>query len=276
MDKLVSLFEKLQNEKLPVNRLKKCDYRIETIEGRPCVVAKKAGSCPHRALMLFFGGGYFMPPDKGDYANIVEIANTTDTEVWFPLYPLAPKARMSVTMKCVLAVYQKMLDLYSAEKIVLYGNSSGAALCLYLCMYIQKNQYAIPFPKHLIMVSPGMQLPPSRQQRERMKELEKTDYMIPIKFCNDIPRVLLDEETKYLFNPFFFDWTGYPDMDVFYGTCEIFSAYIPDFQKTADKSDVKLTIHLGEGMMHCWTQLSGTTEGKEAREKIYDIIKSIG
>jgi len=37
----------------------------------------------------FFDGGYFMPPDNGDYSNILDIANSTDSEVWFPLYPLA-------------------------------------------------------------------------------------------------------------------------------------------------------------------------------------------
>lgn len=276
MDRLVSLFEKLQSGNIPDNRLKgKCDYRIEVIEGRPCVIVKKLGSSPKRALMLFFGGGYFMPPDKKDYANIIEIANTTDTEVWFPLYPLAPKAKMSATMKCVLAVYEKMLEKYLPQKIIFWGNSSGAALCLHICMYIQKNQYPIAFPQHLIMVSPGMQLPPSQQQLKRMKELEKTDYMIPIKFCNEIPRVLLDEDTKYIFNPFSFDWTGYPDMDIFYGTNEVFSAYITDIEKSAKAGNVNLRLHLGDGMMHCWTQLGGTNEGRASRNEIYEIIRLI-
>lgn len=100
---------------------------------------------------------------------------------------------MSKTIEVVLEVYKSMLNNYSSDKIIMQGNSSGASFGLFLCMYIKKEKLDIPYPKHLIMLSPGMQLPPNKEQLSKMKKLQKTDYMIPIKFCKDISRVLLDE-----------------------------------------------------------------------------------
>ena len=182
---------------------------------------------------------------RGDYANIVEIANKTDTEVWFPLYPLAPKAKMSKTIEVVLEVYKSMLNNYSSDKIIMQGNSSGASFGLFLCMYIKKEKLDIPYPKHLIMLSPGIQLPPNKEQLSKMKKLQKTDYMIPIKFCKDISRVLLDEKTNYLFTPFDIDLTGFPDMDVYYGDHEVFYAYKEDVIRAAKKQMWILRCILG-------------------------------
>ena len=276
LDKVVRFFEKMQTNKVPEKFLKgKCDYSIKYFNGNPCVIARKKASKPKRALMLFFGGGYFMPPDGGDYANIVEIANKTDTEVWFPLYPLAPKTKMSGTINMVLEVYKSILKEYPANKIIMQGNSSGASFGLFLCMYIKKEKLDIPYPKHLIMLSPGMELPPSKKQLIKMEKLQKTDYMIPIRFCKDISRILLDEKTDYLFQPFNMDWTNFPDMDVYYGDHELFYAYAEDVVEAARKASVNLKMHIGKGMMHCWPQLSKTVEGKESRKEIFNIIKSI-
>lgn len=276
LDKLVRFFEKIQTAKIPEKKLKgKCDYRIISIQGSPCVIAGKSGSKPERAVMLFFGGAYFMPPDGGDYSQIAEICNLTNSEVWFLLPPMAPAHKMSVTMDCIMEAYQELLKHFSADKIVLYGNSSGAATCLYVCLYIRKLQLGLPYPEHLIMVSPGMTMPPTKEQQEKMRLLENTDYLIPLKFCTDIGRILFDEQSSFLADPFTLDWKGFPDMDIFYGTHELFYAYSTDIEKACNAGNVRHQMHYGEGMMHCWTQLSMTREGRSGRQEIYGIIRSV-
>lgn len=271
----VSLLGKMQSDKVKERYLKgKCDYRIERIGGRPCVIAKKANGQPQRAILMFFGGGFILSPDEKDYDNLVDYANATNSEIWFPLYPLAPRFSMRGMIESLMAVYRTMLETWPAQQILFMGNSSGAANCLYICMYIKENRLELPYPAHLIMISPGLCIPPTAEQIDRMKKKEKTDHLIPIKFCRGIKDILMrgSPELNYLADTLSYDWTNFPSMDVFYGTAEIFSAYTPDLIQHAKDCAIDLEMHLGQDMMHCWPQVR-TPEGLQARQEIKDIIK---
>ena len=46
--------------------------------------------------------------------------------------------------------------------------------------------------------------------------------------------------------------TGFPPIDIFYGTRKVMIAYLKDFRKVCRKYEVELNVHLGKGMTHCW------------------------
>jgi monoterpene epsilon-lactone hydrolase len=274
-DKMVSNLGKRQNAKSPSRKLKKrYEYQTKTIGGQPCYIVR-AKKKAEKAVLLFFGGGYFMPPDQGDFSLAGEIAERTGVEVYFPIYPLAPKYALTDTVKSVADVYREMLRYYEPHKIVFMGNSSGAAFCLTLCLYIWHEKLSVPLPGRLIMFSPGLQMPPNEAQIERMKRQEKTDTMIPVTFCKNIHRVLVDEDSAYLLRVFDASWEGLPEMDVFFGDQELFYAYIPDIERAAKEGHTKVHIHIGEKMMHCWPMLGFTKEAKQTRAETYEIIRSV-
>lgn len=275
-DKMVKKFSNRQNIKGPSAKLrKKYDYQRKMIGDQPCYIVNAKENKAEKAVLLFFGGGYFMPPDQGDFALAGEITESTGAEVYLPIYPLAPKYNLIDTVKSVTDVYQEMLRYYGAEKIVFMGNSSGAAFCLTACLYIRHEKLPVPFPGRLIMLSPGLQMPPNEVQISRMKQQEKKDTMIPIVFCKNIHRVLVDEDSGYLMRAFDTSWEGLPEMDVYFGSCELFYAYIPDVEEAAKRGDVRVHIHIGENMMHCWPMLGFTREGKQTRTEIYEIINTV-
>ena len=53
-----------------------------------------------------------------------------------------------------------------------------------------------------------------------------------------------------ILSPILSDLTGFPPIDIFYGTREVMIAYLKDFQSVCKKYGVKLNTHIGKGMMH--------------------------
>lgn len=274
-DRMVRKFETHQTVKEPSSRLMKVyRYRKEIIGGQPCYIA--GSNCnADKAVLLLFGGGYIMPPDQGDFSFAGKIAACTGADVYLPMYPLAPKHQLIDTMKSVTDVYREMLRHYEARKIIFIGNSSGAAFCLSLCLFIRHEKLSLPFPHRLIMLSPGFEMPPSEAQTKRMVKQEKRDTIIPVSFCKNIHRVLVNEDNAYLLHAFDASWEGLPEMDIYYGDCELFYAYIPDVEQAAEAGNVNVHIHVGKDMMHCWPMLGFTREGKATRTEIYKIIASL-
>lgn len=278
LEKLMQSYVKKQdNIKVPAEKMAK-DYNFEKteIEGYDCYITKQKNSTPKKALLYIFGGGYILPCDPGDFVLCGQFADNTQREVWFPIYPLAPRFKTIDAVKCVLAVYKKMLEKYEAEDIEFFGTSSGGGLVLSTLMYIKQENLDVPMPKHLVLQSPGLQVPPSKEQYEEMLKRKKYDVMIPPDFFNKIAPYLADEDTLYLLSPLLFDISGFPSMDIIYGTHEVMIAYAKDMEKHAKKYDVPVTFHIGKDMMHCWCAMEMTPEGKQARKNIFKMINEEG
>ncbi len=115
------------------------EYRIEIVGERPCLIASPIGTKPKRALLFFYGGGYYRTPDRKDFEYLVQVVRRTQTEVWFPLYPLAPEADISMIMEHAVKVYREILKTWHPQDIVWQGNSSGGTTCIYLCMKLRHD-----------------------------------------------------------------------------------------------------------------------------------------
>ena len=268
-----SYIPKQDNIKIPVAKIKKSyDFDRRVIDSTDCYVTKQKGTHPDKALLYIFGGGYFIPCDPGDFTFGGQFADNTNREVWFPIYPLAPRYKLIDSVKSVLAVYQEMLKSYRAEDIVFFGTSSGGGLALSLLIYIKENKLDIPMPKHLVLQSPGLQVPPSDKQLAIMKQIEDKDVMIAPEFFNVIGKLLTDEKDAYLLSPILYDITGFPSMDIIYGSWEVMYAYLEDMKKHCKECGVSLKAHVGEEMMHCWLAMDMTPEGKQARQDVFQMI----
>ena len=269
-------YQKKRKYKIPEDYLQTvCDYKIETIAGRGCLIAKPYGAVPERAVLLFYGGGYFKTPDRADFDYLVQVVRETKSEVWFPLYPLAPEADIAVIMEHAEEVYRQMLLKWKPEDIVWQGNSSGGTTCLYLCMKIKHDGEVLPYPSRILMLSPAVQMPPSEEQTQKMKELEDGDLVLSAKYCHSIAEILYHPDYDYLCRPFEFDWTGFPPMMVLFGSREIFSVFVPEIREASRKYRVPLKGHIGKDMMHCWPLYGNTEAGKRAKIKMLSFICGI-
>lgn len=259
--------------KVPMKELRpRYEVIRRVISGTVCFVIRPRGTKPQKAVLYLFGGGYILPPDSGDLILCGEIAGHTGAEVWFPLYPMAPSHTLAETLESTRRVYGAMLKRHKAKEIRFFGTSSGGGQCLSLCMYMRSRYPKMPLPGRLVLQSPGLQVPPSRKQMERMNELSPLDVMIPPVFFESIAPVLAEGDDGWLLSPILADLTGYPPIDIFYGTHEVMIAYLEDFRQTCARCGVRLTEHIGEGMMHCWGAMSFVPEARAVRQEYFKAL----
>ena len=260
--------------KVPYKKLTpKFEIDRKEIDGTVCYVVRMRGRKPERAVLYLFGGGYILPPDPGDIVLCSEIAENCDAEVWFPLYPMAPSHRLVETLGSTLKVYQEILRAYSPDKVRFFGTSSGGGQAMSLCTWIRHEHPDIPLPGKQVLQSPGLQVPPSDEQKRKMEQLKSRDVMIPPRFFNNIAPVLATGDEAYLLSPVLDDLSGYPPIDLFYGTEEVMIAYLDDMKAACERAGVTLKVHIGEGMMHCWGAMSFVPEAKAVRQEYFSALR---
>lgn len=261
-----------QAVKLPRSIDRKCTLSEgKTGEHRYFVLSKK-NVRPQKAVLYLFGGGYILPPDKGDFLFAVETAEETAAEVWFPVYPLLPRYKLVDAVRMVMGIYERMLERFPAEKITFLGFSSGGALAYSICIQNKQEGFRYPMPGKLILISSGTQLPPSGEQIKEMERLAPMDPMIAPSFFQNIAPLLTSEEDRYLLSPALYDLTGFPELVLYFGTHEVMLAFLPAIQAAAERASVKHTVHIGDGLCHCWPMLGFTKEGRQTRKEIYKSV----
>ena len=166
-----------------------------------------------------------------------------------------------------------MLKTYSSEDIRFFGTSSGGGQAMSLCVYIRQKHPDVSLPGKLVLQSPGLQVPPSEKQKAEMEKLKKDDVMIPPRFFDNIAPVLASESEEDLLSPILNDLTGFPPIDIFYGTKEVMIAYLPDMEEACAKYSVPLYEHIGEGMMHCWGAMEFVPEAKSVRQEYFKALR---
>ena len=274
-EKLLETYRIKQKKPLAVPHKRMDDFDIitKTVEGTTVYVVRKKGAMPQKAVLYLFGGGYILPPDPGDIVLSGQIAKETDAEVWFPIYPMAPEHTLAETVRNTLQVYREILKSYPSENVRFFGTSSGGGLAMSVCVYIRHEQLDVALPGKLVLQSPGLQVPPSEEQKEEMKKREKADIMIPPRFFDRIAPVLATGDDTYLLSPLLADLTGFPPIDIFYGTREVMIAYLKDFKKVCRQYGVELNVHIGRGMMHCWGAMEFVPEAKAVRQEYFQALR---
>ena len=273
--KLLEKYDKEQKKplKIPYKKLEG-EFEIDSryINGTRCYTVKVRDSKPRMAVLYLFGGGYILPPDPGDIVLCSEIAENCNAEVWFPLYPMAPSHRLVQTLESSLGVYREILKSFDPEDIRFFGTSSGGGQAMSLCSFIKHEHNDTPLPGRLVLQSPGLQVPPSDKQKAVMESLKDRDVMIPPRFFDNIAPVLATGDEAYLLSPVLDDLTGFPPIDIFYGTEEVMIAYLEDMKDACSRYGGPLNVHIGEGMMHCWGAMSFVPEAQAVRREYFAAL----
>lgn len=274
-DKLLKTYSKKQKKPLaiPYKKMEGFDIETKTIGDTTVYVVKEKEKAPSKGVLYLFGGGYILPPDPGDIVLCGQIAKECDAEVWFPLYPMAPEHKLIDTVQSTVMVYESMLSKYDRSNVRFFGTSSGGGLAMSVCMYIKHEELSMPLPEKLVLQSPGLQVPPSKEQKDEMNLIKKDDVMIPPDFFDRIAPVLAKGEEEYLLSPLLFDISGFPSIDIFYGTKEVMYVYLKYMRKHCKKYSVVLNEHVGEGMMHCWGAMEFVPEAKAVRQEYFAALR---
>ena len=235
----------------------KAHYTDHLIQGQyHCIEVDIEKKRRDKAILFVFGGGMILGSDKGDVGLSRKIAETTNSDVWFPYYPLCHEHDMFENVQMIFDCYEKMLTFYQPENIVFLGFSSGGALILDLITYINElndRGSSIPIPGMLIPVSPGS-VPVTEAEKAAINKLDEQDIMIPAGYMYTAREIMChgkDIPEKYIATAHG-DFRGAPMTHFYYGSAETLYAFAPSYAESYRKAGAKCVIHVGKGMHHCY------------------------
>lgn len=243
-----------------------------------CLEIDKEDQRSENAILFVFGGGMILGSDKGDICLSRKIAEKTESDVWFPYYPLCHEHDILENVRMIFECYVKMLDYYSPENIVFLGFSSGGALILDLITYINEQNDAgknIPMPGFLIAVSPAS-IPVTQDEMNRLHELDSKDVMIPESYMYLAKEIMLcghDVDEKYLATAHG-DFRNAPETHFYYGSAETVYAFAQSYAESFKIAGAECHIHVGEGMHHCYALQASVPGCRMAFNEIMELIKA--
>lgn len=261
-----------QKTDFPFELFKALEVSKKPLEYCEMYTIKRKNSRPKKAVIYFFGGGFFMAPQKADFKAIQTIIkNVDDVEVIMPMLPLLPHQSFSQICHSALESYKFALERFDPQSIQIMGFSSGASLIFYMFSYAQKLKETLPYPKNIVACSPAESVPPTNKQLDEMKKLKAKDYIMDPILIQELPRHMQDSPISLC--TLAFDLKSFPSAYISFGTNEIFYAYLPAFQKVAKEQQLDFNFHIQKGMAHCWQLWYWTAEGQIGMKKVLDTIK---
>lgn len=104
-------------------------------------------------VILYLHGGAFCLGSAYSHRSITtRLAAESGMSVWVPNYRLAPEHPYPAALDDALACYDALRKDYSAEQIVVGGDSAGGALSLALALTLRER--GEPVPAGLLLISP--------------------------------------------------------------------------------------------------------------------------
>ena len=257
----------------------KAHYTDHLIQGQyHCLEIDMDKKRRKNAVLFIFGGGMILGSDKGDVGLSRKIAEITNSDVWFPYYPLCHEHDMLENVQMIYECYSKMLKFYKPENIVFLGFSSGGALILNLITYINElnnDGSNIPMPGMLIPISPGS-VPVTEAEKVAIKALDKRDIMIPAEYMYTAREIMChgrDIPEKYLATAHG-DFRNAPMTHFYYGSAETLFAFASSYAKSYQKAGAKCVIHVGKGMHHCYALQYFIPGCKPAFDEVMRLIQN--
>lgn len=266
----------MQAKPLPLEKLhKKYDFEETDAGGTVCYKVHSRKKTGHKLVLYFFGGGYCMPGDSGDFEFGSDMADNTGAEVWLVWYDLFPDASGYDIARSAADAYEEALKSYTADEIALYGNSSGAALCFNLCIFLRKYRPEVPLPAKIAAHSPSMRIPANAEEQEIMDAHDKTDFIIPARYLNmytDHSEIFRTGGFDEFASPIEQDWKGFPKMLLIFGRDEVFIGYLQSIERKCREDGVELETFVGAGC-HCFSAAGILPEAKAGRARIYEFLR---
>ena len=242
-------------------------------DGRHCDILrqKKANG---KALLFCHGGGMILPPMLQHWDLALYFLRKGERDVWFPDYPLLTNTDMYRSTTTCYLTYREMLKKYKPEDIAFIGDSAGCALCLTVCFRARDN--GLPLPSRLFLFSPAHIDVSEENCKEEMAILAPDDILIPLQLIDNL-NVFLRPGPEAAHNecdPYHGELEGFPPMDIFTGSKEVFSSHAIRFYELAKRKGIDATLKIGKAVMHDWILMPLGKESLEVREMIAEKLKN--
>lgn len=242
---------------------------VQKIEfnGRLLFKIQPKSNATSKVILFIHGGGGMMSPTLLHYRFAERLIKNTGATLYFPFYPLGPEATINESMSWLDGVYQEVSKNHDSHDITIIGDSAGAALSVSVCRRTQSK------PKNVVLISPSVGID---KEDGKMEELEKNDVILSVKTIELVKKYWIGDTdiADGDFNTLKSDYTDFPPMQLYYGTNEIFYAYIGELIDNIKSAGAEIETFEGEGLCHDWVLIGIIPEGRMAVEQICEFIKT--
>ncbi|MCD8179956.1 MAG: alpha/beta hydrolase [Firmicutes bacterium] len=234
-------------------------------DGRPVFKIEPKGGASDRVIVFIHGGGGMLCPTIFHFHTAARLVRNTGAALYMPFYPLAPEHTLPEACAWLDKAYEDITSRHSPKNIAVIGDSAGVSLGVSMCERSGKK------PSAMVIISPGAGI---EKNDEKMRALEKKDVIISCRMVDIIKKYWSGEMSAddSAYNSAYTDFTGFPPILLYYGTNEIFYAYIGDVINEIRRFDIPLEIHEGKGLFHDWAIVGMLPEGKQAQNRICRFI----
>lgn len=229
------------------------------------------GQSGQPVIFYLHGGGYIWQPNDYQFLAVDRIARQSDAMVVMPVYPKAPEYTFQDAFPPLIHLYQDIVEEYDPDQLHFLGDSAGGGLALALAYVLEEEN--LPQPINLILLSPWLDLTNSHPDIGKANELEAFFGMDGL---NIAARSWAGDE-KNRQTVYTSPKLGDPrkltsSISIFTGSHETFYYDILDFVQQLDQYEISHFLEVGRGQLHVYPFFP-TLEGKQAREKIAQIIR---
>lgn len=234
-------------------------------------ISSKQNTSSKKLLIFIPGGAFVSGPAKHHWSSLYTILKKTNVTCWMIDYPKAPEVDIVEISKNIDAVYNKALEVFLPENIILLGDSVGGNLCLGLTQRLIKQKLHIP--KQLILITPVFD---SSMTNKEIDSIDKKDPMLSkngVLSAKKLCAKELDLKSE-LISPLYGNFTGFPKTTLFIGGRDIM---FPDSKLAIKKICSKNTnfeVIENNDMPHIWPLLPIMKEAKTGIQKIIQTIKN--
>ena len=139
-------------------------------------------------------------------------------------------------------------DLWSAEKIVVAGDSAGGGLALALCLWLKNHKE--PLPSGVIAMSPWTDLTISGESVETNFEKDPLFGKTRDSMLYNKDYLGENDPTNEYISPLFGDYEGFPPLLIQVGSYEMLLSDSTRVAKKAKEAGGKVKLSIYEGMFH--------------------------
>lgn len=231
---------------------------------------ESANADTDRVLLYLHGGGFVIPQTPNHLRMGAWLARETGMPAFLPDYRVAPKHPFPVALDDCVAAYRYLLAQgFSADNIVIAGDSAGGNLTLATLMMLRDQGEPLP--------AAAACLSPSGDLTERSAGADaKEDLLLPPKARRFYRRSYVadnDAENPYI-SPLCGDWHGLPPLLIHAAEDEVLCQDAQRIRAAAEEAGVEVELEMYPDLWHVWQINLQLPQAIDSLTKIAAFLKS--
>jgi acetyl esterase/lipase len=230
------------------------------------------GAKQDKIVMYIHGGGFISGSCHTHRMHVIKFAKVCGMKMLLFDYRLAPEHPFPAAVEDCISAYNWLLsEGYEPSNIIVMGESAGGTLTLSTLIALKDQRTELP--RAAVSISPITDL---TCQADSFRTNAKKDIAPMGSWTIWTGFYIADNNPHHPWlSPLMADLTGLPPMMIHAGTHEIHFDDARNFAIKAEKSGVKVTLKIWEGMIHAFPLLSPLfPEAKNAMDEIGIYIRS--